>query len=248
MTPPVESTLSRERLALGRVGEITPSPSRSHCTAAPLDEHRAFERVAVGGGGLQQPVRRRRCSRRRCGRARSSRCRRSPSPRPAAMTALAVERGLLVAGDPADRHRRAEQLSLADDLARSRRSAAAASGRRRRARAARRPSRASRATRASSATRSSRRSRAPRRRSASRRATQSTVPNARPSRGVLAQQPLELRRREVRVGNEPGARTNQLGVELAAALGGAPVLPDDRGRDRLAGRAVPERPSSRAGS
>ena len=33
----------------------------------------------------------------------------------------------------------------------------------------------------------------------------STVPNARPSlRAVLAQQPLELRRREVRVGYEPG--------------------------------------------
>ena len=79
-----------------------------------------------------------------------------------------------------------------------------------------------------------------RRRSASRRATLSTVPNASPSRRVLAQEPLELRRREVRIGDEPGLRADQLGVELAAALGGAPVLPHDRGRDRRSRRAVPE--------
>ena len=60
------------------------------------------------------------------------------------------------------------------------------------------------------------------------------------ARAVLAQQPFELGRREVRIGNKAGLAADELGVELAAALGGAPVLPDDRRRDRLAGRAVPE--------
>ena len=68
----------------------------------------------------------------------------------------------------------------------------------------------------------------------------STVPKARPGRRVLAQQPLELRRREVRVRHEAGPLADQPGVELAAAVGGAPVLPDDRGADRPAGRALPE--------
>src|SRR6476620_1890252 len=57
---------------------------------------------------------------------------------------------------------------------------------------------------------------------------------------VLAQQPLERRRREVRIGNETVALADQPGVELAAAFSGAPVLPDDRRRNRLARSADPE--------
>ena len=65
-------------------------------------------------------------------------------------------------------------------------------------------------------------------------------PEREPVAPVLAQKPLELRRREVRIGNEPRALADQVGVELAAALRRAAVLPDDRGRDRLPGCAVPE--------
>src|SRR5207302_1140076 len=60
------------------------------------------------------------------------------------------------------------------------------------------------------------------------------------ARAVLAQQPLELRRREVRVGNEACLAADELRVELAAAVRRAPVLPDDRRRDGPAGLAVPE--------
>ena len=57
---------------------------------------------------------------------------------------------------------------------------------------------------------------------------------------VLAQEPLELRRREVRVRHEAGPLADQSGVELAAALSGTAVLPDDRRPNRMAGRALPE--------
>src|SRR5262249_41205939 len=57
---------------------------------------------------------------------------------------------------------------------------------------------------------------------------------------VLAQKPLELRRGEVRVGDESGALAEERDVELAAALGRPPVLPHDRARDRCAGATVPE--------
>src|SRR5262249_2106761 len=57
---------------------------------------------------------------------------------------------------------------------------------------------------------------------------------------VLPQQPLELRRREVRIRHEAGALAQELGRQLSAALRRAPVLPDDRVRDRAAGRALPE--------
>ena len=76
--------------------------------------------------------------------------------------------------------------------------------------------------------------------SASRRATRRRCRRRGPAGVVLAQQPLELRRREVRVGHEARPLADQPGVELAAAVGGAPVLPDDRRRDRPAGRALPE--------
>ena len=67
-------------------------------------------------------------------------------------------------------------------------------------------------------------------------------------RASLAQDPLELRRREVRIGREPGAGADLGGGQLAAALGGAPVLPHDRRVDRSRRCVGPRRPSSRAGS
>ena len=66
------------------------------------------------------------------------------------------------------------------------------------------------------------------------------MPNARSGAVVLAEEPLELRRREVRIRDEAGALADQLGGQLRAALGGAAVLPDDRVVHRHAGRAVPE--------
>ena len=54
------------------------------------------------------------------------------------------------------------------------------------------------------------------------------------------QDPLELRRREVRVGDEPRSLADQRGRQLRAALGGAPVLPDDRGMHRPAGAPLPD--------
>ena len=57
---------------------------------------------------------------------------------------------------------------------------------------------------------------------------------------AVEQQPLELRRREVRVGDETGALADQLAVDARAPVGRAPVLPDDRVGYRLAGLAVPD--------
>ena len=144
-TPPVDSTL-RASASLSAASPSTPRPSRSHWIAAPLDEHRALERVPVGGGGLQQPVRRR-CrvvarvdeheAARAVGRLRPRPAAWQPWPKSAACWSPAIPR---ISDAPA------EQLALAHGLVGARRSAAAASGRRRTARAARRPSRASRAS------------------------------------------------------------------------------------------------------
>ena len=60
--------------------------------------------------------------------------------------------------------------------------------------------------------------------------------------------PLELRGREVRVGNEPGPLADQLRRQLGAALRRTPVLPHDRRTHRVARCPAPRRPSSRAGS
>ena len=57
---------------------------------------------------------------------------------------------------------------------------------------------------------------------------------------VLAEQPLELRRREVGVGHEPAAGLDLLRGQLAAAGRGAAILPDDRRRDRPARVSLPE--------
>jgi hypothetical protein len=60
------------------------------------------------------------------------------------------------------------------------------------------------------------------------------------SRLPPGQQPFELRRGEVGVGDESRAVADELARELAAALGGAPVLPDDRAVDGLAAASVPD--------
>ena len=53
------------------------------------------------------------------------------------------------------------------------------------------------------------------------------------------QDPLELRRREVRVGDEPRARAHQVGGQLGTALGRPAVLPDDGRVDRTSGSPLP---------
>jgi hypothetical protein len=57
---------------------------------------------------------------------------------------------------------------------------------------------------------------------------------------VLPHQPLELGGGEIGIRHEAGAGGDEAGVELAAAIRGAPVLPDDRAMDRLAGLPVPQ--------
>ena len=238
-TPPVESTL-HAIASLSAALASTPSPSRSHCKAAPRDEDRTFERVAVGGGRREQAVRRRRHLVARVDEHEAPGAVRHLGLAPR-MAALPEERRLLVAGD-----RRGSAAS--GRAAQPRRTRASeredrrqhARDRRRGARAGRRPSRACRG-----------------RHSIVRDAFvvsvactapcvscqtshESTVPKASPGRRVLSEQPLELRPREVRIGHEPGALADQVRVERPAALGRAPVLPHDRGRDRTAGGAVPE--------
>ncbi len=62
--------------------------------------------------------------------------------------------------------------------------------------------------------------------------------------GDVVQQPADLGAREVRVEEEAGLAPDQrLGAgdaQLLAEAGGAPVLPDDRRRDRRRGRPVPQ--------
>ena len=64
-------------------------------------------------------------------------------------------------------------------------------------------------------------------------------PEGQVARG-LAEDPLELRRREVRVGDEPRPVADEIGGELLAPLGRAPVLPDDGAVGRLAARPIPD--------
>ena len=71
---------------------------------------------------------------------------------------------------------------------------------------------------------------------------ESIVPNARSLLRLLrsSQDPLELRGREVRVGHEPCSLANQLARQLSTAVGGAPVLPDDRVLQRAPRRPLPD--------
>ena len=155
------------------------------------------------------------------------------------MAALAVERGLLVACDPADLHRPSEQHSLAEDVFRSpdtRQQGAldAEDGQQlvvpvqRRERDEQRAGCVRRVCRVHLA--------------AGQLPDEPAVDGAErePVGRVFSQEPLELRRREVRIRNEPRPLADQRGVQLPAARGGPPVLPDDRRCDCSAGGAVPE--------
>ena len=220
-----------------------PRPSRSHWIAAPLDEDRAFERVAAGRGDRFEQAGRHGLARfadvgeheaaGAVGRLRLA----------ALEAAVAEERRLLVARDPRDRQRDAEQLRLADDLGRAARAAAAAPGRRRTGRAARRPSRASRGRAASSATRSSGRWRGRGRRSASRRATSRRCRTRarRAGRRCVRAATRASSPRSTDRARGPCARADQLGGQLAAALGRC-AGPARRSRARPAcpWRAFPE--------
>src|SRR5579862_323998 len=64
-------------------------------------------------------------------------------------------------------------------------------------------------------------------------------PEGEPARIAVAQQPLELRRREVGIGHEAGALADQVERQLGTAVRRSAVLPHDRVRDRAAGRALP---------
>ena len=59
-------------------------------------------------------------------------------------------------------------------------------------------------------------------------------------RVALGQDPLQLRRRKIWVGDQPGAVTDQVPRQLSAAFGRAPVLPDDRAVDGPAAAPVPD--------
>src|SRR6058998_3432901 len=61
-----------------------------------------------------------------------------------------------------------------------------------------------------------------------------------PVRAAVTKQPFELRRREVGIGNEPGARPDEVLRQLATPLRRTTVLPDDRALHGLARSPVPQ--------
>ena len=177
---------------------------------------------------------------RRCGRARSCPCRRSPCPRPArgspARRAPPAGRRRCRGSRPCGRSARPARPTRP-----SRRCAAAASRGT--------PNSASSSSSQSSVTRSTSSVRdafvtsitccSP---PVSRQTRKlSTVPNASPSLEPCSRSShSSFVAEKYGSGTRPVLRADELGIELAAAFGGAPVLPDDRRRDGLAGRAVPE--------
>ena len=234
---------------------MSPSPSRSHCTAAPAMKIDASSAYAGAPAASQASVAR------------------SPSPAlgrrgagvheeegagavgvlplPGVPASLAEERGLLVAGDAADRDlpgeseelaaRRAEIAGGGADLGeeRARDAEELAQLAAPRARADVEEHRARRVAVVGGV-----------HAAAGEAPDEPAVHGAEgelAARGALGErrlreEPLELRRREVGIDDEPRARGDLGGArrELGAALRGAPVLPDDRARDGLAGGAVPE--------
>ena len=230
-TPSVDST-EVASASVSPASAIRPSPSRSHCSAAPATSTApssancgaspgataaAVRRSPCGGGRFvarvheheaARPVRRLRVARRE--------------------TALAEERRLLVSGEPGDRHARTEEPGLADDAARR-------DDPRQQARSTPKSARSSSSQ--SSVSSEQHRPRGVRhvgdvrgavrqlpdepRVDGSERELSATARRAR-------EDPLELRRGEVRIRHEPGALPDQIARQLAAALGSSPVLPHDR--------------------
>ena len=155
-----------------------------------------------------------------------------------AVARLAEQRRLLVARDPGDRRpRRRSSAVRAVHLRRGQRLGERARRRRRGARTAGVPAQVVDVEQ-----------HRPRRvrvvgdvapRELAQRATSRSSRSSRPPRArapaTLSQQPLDLGRREVRVEHEAGALANQRlvagGLQLVAARGRAPVLPDDRAVD-----------------
>ena len=247
-TPPVSVDARARAPRVSAAVRRRPSPSRSHCTAAPLVEHRSFERVAVGCGRLQEPVRRRRRRRRRCGRARSCRSRRSPCPRPARGSPA---RRAPPAGRPRSRgSRRVRPFSSPSPTGSAEPTMRGSSSRGT-------PNSASSSSSQSSVSRFTSSVRdafvtsitccSP---PVSRQTRKlSTVPNASPSRAPCSRSShSSFVAEKYGSGTRPVFAADQLGVELAAALGGAPVLPDDRRARRASRSRGPRAASSRAGS
>ena len=233
-----------ERL-VSAASEITPRPSRSHCTAAPVTKTEASSAYAVRPSSPQATV----ASRPSPGAgAASPALSRTKLPVPYVFLAcpgrvacLAEERRLLVARDARDRDVAAELAGATVDLRR-----------RDRLRQARRVDAEQLAQLAVPARAFRCRKHRPRRVrdvahvAARQLEDEPGVDRAedRVLRGVdVAQQPLDLRSREVWVDHEPGALADELRVarlaQLLAALGGAPVLPDERVVDRLARLWIP---------
>ena len=235
-----------ERLGLGRRGD-DPEPVAQPLDGRARDEDRALERrhAGLGGGGAQDAVRRR-----------------------AAVLALVCEDevagavgglGLARPGSRPGRRARPAGRPPCRPAARALRRSRPRRRRRSTARSAAAPRRGRRRASSSSGSHSTGSSRASSVRDALVWSVTCAAPPVRfqasqlstvPKRHVAldpGEQPLELGRREVRVGHEAGALADELGRELAAALGGAPVLPDDRRVERAPVRD-PRRPSSRAGS
>ena len=233
---------ARERFGLGGALD-QPEAVAEPLDRRPRDEHGALERIdgivvaELPRDGAQHAVRRR--SRRRACIDEHERAGPVGRLRLAGReAALPEERRLLVAGDPSDGHERAEQLSLADNAAR--RDEPWEHGARDREEVEQLvvPLEC-------------------------RDVEQHRAGGVRDVRGVLAaelpqkprvdraegevacracvrEQPFELRRREVRIGDQAGALADQLHRQLGAACGRPPVLPDDRAADRLTTSLVPD--------
>ena len=244
-TPPVDSTERASASVSARVCDH-PEPVAQPLDGRAGDEDRALEGgdAGLGSGGAEDAVRRRAavlalvCEHEAAGAVGGL-----GVARPEA--GLAEERGLLVARQAGERHPRAADLGLADDAARRHDPGQHLGGHAE-----------ERGQLGIPLDRVEPGEHRPRRvgRVGDMRLAAGQVPGEpaldRAEEDVAldaGEQPFELGRREVRVGHEPRALADEVGRELAAALRGAPVLPDDRRVER-APVAAPRRPSSRAGS
>ena len=271
ITPPLSGTLSASCLHLAARLDRR-RPSRSHCTTAPPMKTLPSRANCGRGAGL-----RRAGGDQAVGRDLEARAGVHQHEAAGAVgvlhlaraeARLAEQRALLVAGDAADRDRRAEQVG-ASVVAERRGSTdaprAAPRAARRAPAAARRSTRRAARRRAACATRCWRRWRGPRRARRRRRAAgeqphqpgvdgaegELAAPRRSARAGDVVEQPGELGAGEVGVEDEPGALANErleaARLQRLARRRRAPVLPDDRVADRLAGARGSRRSSSRAG-